>query len=74
MEQIGVSQFKATCCAVLERVRLTRKAVFVTRLGRPIAQIVPVTPPPLKTGWLGAMRGTGEIVGDIVAPASHGAC
>ncbi|HEY6328592.1 MAG TPA: type II toxin-antitoxin system prevent-host-death family antitoxin [Blastocatellia bacterium] len=69
MEEIPVSKFKATCLSVLERVRKTRKPVLVTRFGVPIAEILP---PPAKMGreaWLGAMAGTAEIRGDIVAPA-----
>lgn len=70
MEEIAISKFKATCLAVLERVRLTRQPVLVTRFGQPIAEVVPPGQPPRQKGWLGAMRGTGEIVGDVVAPAT----
>ncbi len=68
METIGISKFKATCLAVLERVRQTGKPVLITRRGKPVAEVVP---PPRAQGatWLGAMRGTGRIVGDVVAPA-----
>jgi hypothetical protein len=50
-----ISEFKANCVAMLERVfckvhhRASRK------------------PEPDRT-WLGAMRDSGEIVGDVVAP------
>jgi prevent-host-death family protein len=71
MQQIAISKFKATCHAVLERVRRTRKPVLVTRFGEPVAQVGP--PPPLERPkrWLGAMAGTGRILGDLVAPASE---
>jgi prevent-host-death family protein len=66
MEQISISKFKATCLAVLERVRQTREPVLVTKRGVPIAEIKP--PPEASAGeWLGSMAGTLEIVGDIVA-------
>ncbi|WP_025323307.1 type II toxin-antitoxin system prevent-host-death family antitoxin [Deferrisoma camini] len=71
METIGISKFKATCLAVLERVRRTGKPVLITRRGEPVAEVVP---PPPRTGgvsWLGAMRGTGRIVGDVVSPAGE---
>ncbi|CAN5754627.1 hypothetical protein BH24ACT3_BH24ACT3_15480 [soil metagenome] len=69
VESISISRFKATCLAVLERVRVTGEPVLVTRRGEPVAEIVP--PAPLHGGdWLGAMTGTGRIVGDIVAPAA----
>jgi len=64
METIAIAKFKATCLAVLERVRRTRKPVIVTRRGVPVAEI---KPPPLPAeGWLGSMQGTIEIIADIV--------
>ncbi len=35
MEEIAISKFKATCLAVLERVRKTGQPVLVTRFGQP---------------------------------------
>lgn len=70
MEEIAISKFKATCLAVLERVRKTRRPVLVTRFGEPVAEVVPPPPPPRPRGWLGAMRGTGTVLGDLVEPAS----
>ena len=68
MDDISISKFKATCLAVLERVRLTREPVIVTRRGVPVAEIKP--PPATKGRWLGCMQGSVEIVGNIVdAPA-----
>jgi prevent-host-death family protein len=69
MEEIAISKFKATCLAVMERVRRTRKPIRVTRFGKPVAEIVPPAPPEGRK--LGAMAGTGRIVGDIVAPANE---
>lgn len=69
MEKIAISKFKATCLAVLERVRRTRKPVLVTRFGKPVAQVVPPPPPAQPARWLGAMQGTCRIAGDIVSPA-----
>ena len=66
MREIAISKFKATCLGVIEDVRKTRTPVRVTRFGRPVAEIVPVSAAP--KGWLGSMRGEMEIVGDIVAP------
>ena len=69
MEQIAISKFKATCLAVLERVGKTKKPVLVTRFGKPVAQIVPPPTSDRPANWLGAMAGTGRILGDIVSPA-----
>lgn len=69
MRKMPISKFKATCLAVLEEVRRTGEPVLVTRHGRPVAEVVPPTPPERARNWLGVMQGQGRIVGDIVAPA-----
>jgi prevent-host-death family protein len=66
---IAISKFKATCLAVLAEVNKTGQPVTVTRFGKAVAQIVPPAPAPRPGRWLGAMRGTGRIKSDIVAPA-----
>lgn len=67
MEEIAISKFKATCLAVLDRVRKTGKPIRVTRFGQAVAEVVPPggarTAPRLGTGM-----GTGIILGDIVGP------
>ena len=66
-----ISKFKATCLAALERVRKTRRPLRITRFGKPIADIVPAAPEAVDPTWLGAMRDTAKIVGDITAPTSE---
>jgi prevent-host-death family protein len=70
MEQIAIAAFKATCLAVLERVRKTRKPVLVTRFGKPIAEIIPPTEAPRPPHWMGSLSAKAKITGDIVAPVS----
>ena len=72
VDMIPISKFKATCLAVLEEVRRSGKPVLVTRRGEPIAEIVPPSRPPAPESWLGAARGTGRIVGDIIEPVAGG--
>lgn len=69
MEEIAVSKFKATCLAVLKQVNRTGEPVLVTRFGKPVAEILPPSPAVQQRRVLGRMRGTGRILGDIVAPA-----
>lgn len=69
MREMAISKFKATCLAVLEEVRRTREPVRITRRGQPMAEVVPPTAAVPADGWLGAWRGQGKILGDIVAPA-----
>ena len=71
METMAISQFKARCLAVLEKVRRTRKPLLITRFGEPVAEVAPPSSPPRSKEWLGSMRGTGKIVGDIIAPATN---
>jgi prevent-host-death family protein len=66
MKEIPISKFKATCLAVLERVRKTGEPVVVTRFGHPIAQINSVNE--VKPIRLGGGVGTAVILGDIVGP------
>ncbi len=70
MEKIAISKFKATCLSVLKRVQRTRKPVLVTKFGEPVAQVIPPPPTPRPKRWLGALSGTVQIHGDIIAPAS----
>jgi len=65
-----ISTFKATCLAALERVRRTGRPLRVTRFGKPVADVVPPAPTATRRAWLGGLKGTLEIRGDIVAPAS----
>jgi antitoxin (DNA-binding transcriptional repressor) of toxin-antitoxin stability system len=67
MEEIAISKFKATCLAVLERVRRTGQPIRVTRFGQVIAEI---KPPSLQqpARHFGRHLGSGVILGDIVGP------
>ena len=67
-ETIAISEFKATCFKVLERVKKTGNAVLVTKRGDPIAVVTPPPLPQKKTSWLGMYQNQGKIIGDIVNP------
>lgn len=70
MEELSVSRFKATCLAVLEKVRTTREPVLVTKRGEPIAEVVPVSRAGGEPRRLGVLVGRGAVVGDVVEPAA----
>jgi len=70
VDQITISQFKATCLAVLDKVKRTGQPVLVTRHGKPVAMIDPPPPPEKRSSWLGSFKTRGKITGDIVAPAA----
>jgi antitoxin (DNA-binding transcriptional repressor) of toxin-antitoxin stability system len=71
VQTLPISKFKATCLAALERVRRTGQPLRVTRFGKPVADVVPPSPGRPTPGWLGSMRGTARIVGDITRPSSE---
>lgn len=68
MEQVPVSNFKATCLALLDRVRRTGQPILVTRRGEPLAQVLPPPLPEKTSSWLTSFSSTGKIVGDVVSP------
>ena len=68
-ETISISKFKATCLAVLERVRSTGRPVHVTKRGELIAEVMPPSAASLGKEWIGAMKDSARITGDLVAPA-----
>jgi len=67
MDDVSISEFKAKCLGLIERVHKTRQPLRITRHGRPVAEVVPAGPD-RKQKFLGDMIGTAEIVGDIVSP------
>jgi prevent-host-death family protein len=69
MESIPVSKFKATCLAVVQRVKRTGRPVLITRFGEPIAEVVPPTRRAGGEAWLGSMQGSVEALGDEIRPA-----
>lgn len=70
MKEIPISKFKATCLAVLERVRKTGEPILVTRFGKPIAEVKPPSDAKPQLRRLGTLSSTIEIQGDIVGPIS----
>jgi len=69
-KSIPISKFKATCLRLLDEVNKTGKKIIVTRNGEPIALVGPPPPPPRPKSWLGSMKGTLKITGDIVSPVA----
>jgi prevent-host-death family protein len=67
-EKIAISKFKATCLRLLDSVKKTGRSIIVTRKGEPIALVSPPPPPPKTDKWLGCLKDTVEIKGDIVSP------
>jgi prevent-host-death family protein len=69
MKEVAISEFKAKCLALFERVRGTRQPLIVTRHGKPIAEVIPPAPPVDRQALFGSMKDRITIRGDIVSPA-----
>jgi prevent-host-death family protein len=69
MREIAISEFKAKCLAILQRVEKTKEPIRITRHGKPVAEVVPPSPATPGNSWLGSMKDLIEIHGEIVSPA-----
>lgn len=68
MEIITISNFQKNCNTILEKVTQTDESVLISKKGKVLAKIVPISSSGKKS-WLGCMAGKGRIVGDIISPA-----
>lgn len=66
-ETIPVSQLKARCSEVLDRVERHKQSLIVTRRGRPIARLVPFEND-ASPELYGSLRGTVRFHGDVIEP------
>ena len=65
-------EFKAKCLKLMDTVQKYGEEVVITKHGKPVAKLVPVSGEMKKTeSGFGCMKGTGIIVGDIVGPTGE---
>ena len=67
--KIGAGEFKAKCLRLLDEVQQSRQEIVITKRGKPVARLVPADEKPPTI--FGRMKGTGEILGDIVGPTGE---
>ena len=65
-EHIQAGKFKAKCLKLMDKVYRTKKRIIITKKNKPIAQLVPIEEE--KESLFGKMKGTVQILGNIVAP------
>ncbi len=70
MKEIQLSELKKDLNSILMSISRSDQSVLIADKERLLVRIVPVTPA-AKSSWLGSMRGTGKIVGDIVSPVEE---
>jgi len=68
MREVAISEFKAKCIRMLDQVNKTRTPLRVTRRGKAIAEVVPVSAEDTNGNWMGALADSIKITGDIVSP------
>jgi prevent-host-death family protein len=69
MQEVAISEFKAKCLAIVDKVQKTKRPIRITRRGKPVAELVPASPDRPKD-LFGFMKGSVEILGDIISPAN----
>jgi len=60
-------EFKARCLQLMDEVRRTGVPLTITKRGVPVARLVPMDEP--RVGLFDCMKGTADIVGDLLEPA-----
>jgi prevent-host-death family protein len=71
MKEIPISQLRDKCSTVLEQMRKTKEPILVTRHGKPVAEIAPPSLLLDRSAWIGSMKDSIEILGDIISPANE---
>ena len=66
--EIGAGAFKSQCLKLLDNVALTRKSLVITKRGKAVARLVPMSDTP---SLFGAMAGSVMKAGDIVSPLKN---
>jgi len=67
MKKMGAGAFKANCLAIMDEVQAKRETVVITKRGKPVAKLVPVSDE--KDDIFGFLAGKGFVTGDVVSPA-----
>jgi len=67
MTTVKISEFKAKCLQILDRVARTGETLVITRRGRPLARVLPISSGS-EGEWLGSLKGSARAVGDLIEP------
>lgn len=67
MKRMAAGVFKANCLAVMDEVQAKHETVVITKRGKPVAKLVPVTRG--KDEIFNFLSGKGTLSGDVISPA-----
>lgn len=65
--KIAAGQFKTKCLQLMDQVQQTREEVVITKHGKPVAKLVPVSEGESNT-IVGYLSDSVQVVGDLVSP------
>ena len=68
MRTCKASEFKAKCLQFMDDVAETGEVIIVTKNGKPVAQLAPLTNKPQSL--FGALKGFVSLKGDIIDPVA----
>jgi len=68
MEEIRLANFQENIYSIIDAVIHSHQPILISDKGRFLVKIVPFAYSEPES-WLGCMRGTGKITGDIISPA-----
>ncbi len=68
-KEVPAAEFKAHCLRLLDEVEKSGQALVVTKRGRPVARVMPISS--RKVSLLGCLKGSIEICGDLVEPTGE---
>jgi len=67
MKKMAAGAFKVHCLAVMDEVQAKRETVLITKHGKPVAKLVPVSED--ADDIYGFLAAKGTVTGDVVSPA-----
>jgi prevent-host-death family protein len=65
---IGAGDFKAKCLKLLDDVAQTKEILIITKRGKPVAKLVPIS---TEVDLYGALAGSVVAEGDIISPLDN---
>lgn len=67
MKTVPAGAFKTNCLALMDEVKARRETVVITKHGKPVAKLAPITTD--SDEIFGFFQGKGKVTGDVVSPA-----
>jgi prevent-host-death family protein len=68
-DQVTTAEFVTKCLGLIDEVAKRRTALVITKDGKPLVKLVPISEEPIDI--FGRMAGKIEIVGDIISPVDE---